>query len=140
MAQVARCQHMGMCTAMESSYWRCSQEKDQQMKCSKLHRFAKMAFPEEVMKILDPKLLPMNGVGEETEEETRLNFGSLGNVMDKLQEFIAPVIRIGIQCSAESPKERMDINDVARELNQIREAFLGIVIEAHQVRPTIQSY
>ncbi|KAH1069276.1 hypothetical protein AAZX31_03G085000 [Glycine max] len=74
-----------------------------------IHNFVAISFPDNLLQILDPRLIPTN---EATLE---------GNNWKKC---LISLFRIGLACSMESPKERMDMVDLTRELNQIRKAFL----------------
>lgn len=75
-----------------------------------LQKFVEISFHGNLLQILDPSLVP----GEEEAEEGN------GRTVDKC---LASLFRIGLACLAESPKERMNMMDVKRELNIIREAF-----------------
>ena len=105
-----------------------------------LHNYIKMALQEQVMQIVDQTLLATGeaeetgaanveeegeGVDEIEVEQYTINTRSLLPGSDKLQKCIIAVLKIGLACSAESPKERMGINDVLRELHHIKTAFLG---------------
>ncbi|KAM7481044.1 hypothetical protein LguiB_005627 [Lonicera macranthoides] len=105
-----------------------------------LHNYVKTALQEQVTQIVDQTLFAI-GEAEETEpgtgEEEREGFEEieveqytadrriLFSERDKLQKCIVAVLEIGLACSAESPKERMGIKDVIRELHHIKSAFLG---------------
>jgi len=41
-----------------------------------------------------------------------------------IEECLVSLFRIGLFCSLESPKERMNIVDVTRELSKIQKVFL----------------
>ncbi|KAL3844022.1 hypothetical protein ACJIZ3_001425 [Penstemon smallii] len=75
-----------------------------------LHDFVKMAIPERVMEISDPTIV--YGYGYDYQgEETR----------DEIMEYcFISLFRIGISCSMELPRERMDISRVVNELYSIR--------------------
>ncbi|XP_019051738.1 PREDICTED: putative receptor-like protein kinase At3g47110 [Nelumbo nucifera] len=60
-----------------------------------LHKFAKMALPKQVIRILDPILISNQG-GEEIENGGITNFGNCNLVMDKMQDCIASIMRIGV--------------------------------------------
>ncbi|CAJ2647082.1 unnamed protein product [Trifolium pratense] len=51
--------------------------------------------------------------------------GIIENLIPTIKECLVSLFRIGIICSMESPKERMNIMDVTRELNIIRKTFLA---------------
>ncbi|KAL5713217.1 non-specific serine/threonine protein kinase [Ranunculus cassubicifolius] len=73
-----------------------------------IQKFATLALPNRVMEILDPALL------------------SLEKVEEAVQQCLASVVRIGVACSARSPGERMDVEEVARELHLIRNHLLSL--------------
>ncbi|KAM7473842.1 hypothetical protein LguiB_021085 [Lonicera macranthoides] len=106
-----------------------------------LHNYIKKALEEQGrMQIVDQTLLTI-GESEETEavivkeerevvneievEQHAINAGSLFHGSDKLQKCIIAVLEIGLACSAESPNQRMGMNDILRELHHIKTAFLG---------------
>jgi len=71
-----------------------------------LHNFVTSSFPDNVIKILDPHLLPRAEEGA-------------------IEECLVSLFRIGLLCSLESAKERMNIVDVTRELTRIQKVFLA---------------
>ncbi|XP_077239119.1 receptor kinase-like protein Xa21 [Tasmannia lanceolata] len=84
-----------------------------------LRKFVELAFPEQVMDIMNPSLLHL-----EDEEVRATNI--IGNARDKkrrFQESLVSLVRIGIVCSAELPSDRMEMGDVAKEMNVIREIY-----------------
>ncbi|KAM7469529.1 hypothetical protein LguiA_007712 [Lonicera macranthoides] len=105
-----------------------------------LHNYIKMALQEQGMQIVDQTLLVI-GKAKETEtaivkeereavneievEQYTIKTGSLFHGSEKLQKCIIAVLEIGLACSTESPKQRMGMSDILRELNQIKTAFLG---------------
>ncbi|KAM7469484.1 hypothetical protein LguiA_007667 [Lonicera macranthoides] len=106
-----------------------------------LHNYIKMALQEQGrMKIVDQTLLAI-GEAEKTEaiiveeerevvneievEQYTINTGILLPRSDKLQKCIIAVLEIGLACSAESPNQRMGMNDILKELHHIKTAFLG---------------
>ncbi|KAF6153569.1 hypothetical protein GIB67_027436 [Kingdonia uniflora] len=72
-----------------------------------LHNFSKMALPEKVMKIVDPRLL-----NEEQFDEGLNNKVTQTDDKARLHECLATVLKVGVACSVDLPKERMDIKDV----------------------------
>ncbi|KAL6985686.1 hypothetical protein U1Q18_019060 [Sarracenia purpurea var. burkii] len=85
-----------------------------------LHSYAKMALPHRVMEIIDQEII--------TEEEEEGGFGGTvesteGNVV---KECLASILQIGVSCSAEEPRGRMDIGDALVELHRIRNAVFQI--------------
>ncbi|KAM7469588.1 hypothetical protein LguiA_007771 [Lonicera macranthoides] len=105
-----------------------------------LHNYIKMAQAQGRMQIMDQTLLAI-GEAEETEaaiveeerdavneieaEQYTINTGSLFHGSEKLQKCVIAVLEIGLACSAESPKQRMGMNDILRELHHIKTTFLG---------------
>ncbi|XP_043710598.1 probable LRR receptor-like serine/threonine-protein kinase At3g47570 [Telopea speciosissima] len=88
-----------------------------------LHNFATSALPVHVMQILDPTLIPKEEQSEEIEEVAINRTEGPSHKTDQLQDCITSIIEIGIQCSMESPRERMNINDVGRGLHLIKRKF-----------------
>ncbi|KAF5446747.1 hypothetical protein F2P56_032350 [Juglans regia] len=72
-----------------------------------LHKLVKLALPGRVMEILDESVL--NEVGE----------------TKNLVTCLILVFQIGLACSAESPKDRMNMRRAATELLSIRDKLLG---------------
>ncbi|GAU15749.1 hypothetical protein TSUD_235650 [Trifolium subterraneum] len=78
-----------------------------------LHKFVSISFPNNLMKILDPHLLPRDA-------EAAIEDGNSDNLIPSVEECLVSLFKIGLVCSMESPEERMNIVDVTRELNIIR--------------------
>ncbi|KAM7469622.1 hypothetical protein LguiA_007805 [Lonicera macranthoides] len=104
-----------------------------------LHNYIKMSLQEQGMQIVDQTLLAIGEPGKteatiiEEEREAvneievgqyTINTGSLSHGSDKLQKCIIAVLEIGLACSVESPNQRMGMNDILRELHNIKIAFL----------------
>ncbi|KAM7469517.1 hypothetical protein LguiA_007700 [Lonicera macranthoides] len=93
-----------------------------------LHNYIKMALQEqgEVEKteagIVEEEI---DAVNEIKAEQYTINTGRLFHGSEKLQKCIIAVLEIGLACSAESPKQRMGMNDILRELHNIKTTFLG---------------
>ncbi|PNX71362.1 kinase-like protein [Trifolium pratense] len=82
-----------------------------------LHNFVAISFPDNLIKILDPHLVSRD-------VEVAIHDGNRQNLIPTIEECLVSLFRIGIICSIESPKERMNIADVTRELSKIKKAFL----------------
>ncbi|XP_009618941.1 putative receptor-like protein kinase At3g47110 [Nicotiana tomentosiformis] len=89
-----------------------------------LHNFAKMALPEINDQIVDPKLLPRRSSREGQDEEVGIIDPDDSSVK-QARECLISIIKIGVECSVESPRERMDIGDVVKELQLIRDILLA---------------
>ncbi|XP_075082000.1 uncharacterized protein LOC107812472 [Nicotiana tabacum] len=77
-----------------------------------LHSYVKMAFSAgRVMEIVDPMLCQ--------EKETTNSTIAERKTKDYIRECLISMCKIGIACTMESPKERMGISDVVKELQLI---------------------
>ncbi|XP_055822825.1 putative receptor-like protein kinase At3g47110 [Solanum dulcamara] len=85
-----------------------------------LHSFAKTALLDE---IVDPMLLPRSS--RETQEEEGVLINPDDSSIKQAQECLISILQIGVACSVESPRERMDIADVVKELQLIRDILLA---------------
>ena len=112
-----------------------------------LHSFVKTALPERVAQIVDSNLL-LSDV-EETEttfgksgsvavtaEEENIRFESVKPRRTSLQKCLVSVLEIGLSCSVDAPKERMNMVDVIRELENIVNAHMDVGIQGHGQRTT----
>uniref|UniRef100_A0A7N2LDJ9 non-specific serine/threonine protein kinase n=1 Tax=Quercus lobata TaxID=97700 RepID=A0A7N2LDJ9_QUELO len=89
-----------------------------------LHDYVKAVLPEQIIDIIDPILLSVH----EREGETRTNNitrneGQNGSVTS--QECLIMIIKIGVACSVEFPRERMNMSALIIELHSIRQKLLG---------------
>ncbi|PSS09829.1 Receptor kinase-like protein Xa21, processed [Actinidia chinensis var. chinensis] len=80
------------------------------------HKLAKMVLLENMIEIVDQKQL-------EEEEGTCTN-SRTPMTMEKIHECLFLILRIGIACSEESPRDRMTIVDASRELFLIKDKLL----------------
>ncbi|RHN54614.1 putative protein kinase RLK-Pelle-LRR-XII-1 family [Medicago truncatula] len=78
-----------------------------------LHNFVAASFPGNIIDILDPHL-------EARDVEVTKQDGNRAILIAGVEESLVSLFRIGLICSMESPKERMNIMDVTQELNTIR--------------------
>ncbi|CAL5429450.1 unnamed protein product [Camellia sinensis] len=85
-----------------------------------LCNYVKMCLPDQVMEIIDPKMIL-----EDEEEPSRTQQCCSTNI-SKLKICLASVFQIGVSCAAELPSERMSAGDVLTELHKIRSVFLGV--------------
>lgn len=90
-----------------------------------LHSFAKTAFPDRVTDILEPEIAPKSGKDEEERNTTDYDSNAAKAKLDQELECLVSIIRIGVACSVESPSQRMDIADAAKELQLIRDILLA---------------
>ncbi|XVE50330.1 hypothetical protein DITRI_Ditri01bG0153500 [Diplodiscus trichospermus] len=87
-----------------------------------LHHFAKMAFPDQVLEVVDPLILARNN--QELTARSSKNPRNAHMEETKIKECLISVLRVAITCSVESPKDRVDIEDVAKELHFIRDKYV----------------
>ncbi|KAG5079627.1 hypothetical protein JHK86_003692 [Glycine max] len=69
--------------------------------------------------ILDPSLVPNHGEAKFEEENGQ-------NLTPNVEKCLVSLFNIGISCSVESPKERMNMVDVTRELSKTRKTFIVV--------------
>lgn len=85
---------------------------------SNLHNFVKAAVPK-VVQIVDP-LLVLESFEGDMSANNRLDHNRQTN-RNKIEEScLVSILEIGVACSAQLPRERMDISDVVAELCRIR--------------------
>ena len=133
MALVVRHQLKGMYTALESLYWKCSLEGGPLMICLEmvlnLHNFVNMALQKGLVQIVNPLLLPREAIemGAATTtimaKEEADNNEEFKQIDANMQKFLLSIFNIGILCSMESPKERMSMEEVIKELQWIKRYF-----------------
>ncbi|GLU02925.1 hypothetical protein SLE2022_201560 [Rubroshorea leprosula] len=82
-----------------------------------LHTYARMALPNQITEIVDPKLLQEAEATVVNRQRSRINI-----IMDCLFS----TIKIGVACSMESPQDRMVTNVVLSELHLIKNNLLRI--------------
>jgi len=72
-----------------------------------LHKFSEAVLPDRVLEIADPTIWVHNDANDKI-------------TGCRVQECLVAVIRIGILCSKQQPRERMPIRDAAMEMHAIR--------------------
>uniref|UniRef100_A0A2C9VKX4 non-specific serine/threonine protein kinase n=1 Tax=Manihot esculenta TaxID=3983 RepID=A0A2C9VKX4_MANES len=80
-----------------------------------LHSFARKSLPHNVMEMVDPVLL-----GDDIEIMTK---GQSTNAGNRMVECLISIVEIGLACSMESPRDRMDMSKVVHELHKIKMFF-----------------
>uniref|UniRef100_A0A2C9UYS6 non-specific serine/threonine protein kinase n=1 Tax=Manihot esculenta TaxID=3983 RepID=A0A2C9UYS6_MANES len=101
-----------------------------------LHDFVKAALPQRVMQIVDPNLLAEeieeSKAAEEANKEDDQNLTeedegiseSVSKMRGNVLRCLLSIFEIGVICSAEWPKGRMSMREVAGQLHLIKNAFL----------------
>ncbi|CAL5441275.1 unnamed protein product [Camellia sinensis] len=97
-----------------------------------LHSYAKMVLPHRVMEIVDPQIIM-----EEEHGSHKTGQSSEGKV---IEECLASIFQIGVSCSAEGPRERMDIKDVLVELHRIRNVLVHVQRSGEEADIATTSY
>ncbi|XP_077226047.1 receptor kinase-like protein Xa21 isoform X2 [Tasmannia lanceolata] len=85
-----------------------------------LHKFVQLSLPDQVMEILDPLILL-----DDDEERATNTAENYNDKVRRLQECLVSLVRIGVVCSAESPRERMEMGGIVKEMCSIRNIYLG---------------
>jgi len=86
-----------------------------------LYKFVEKSFPGNISEILDPRIIPYYG---NQDEETGSTFYQENYQIDKgTMICISGLLKLGLLCAAEMPKDRPATHDVYAEVNAIKEAF-----------------
>jgi serine/threonine protein kinase len=107
-----------------------------------LHNFVKMALPAgRLVQIVDPSLLitivgetaneekyMKGGYNKEIEEEESINYENLSKMNTHVWQCIHTILKLGLACSEESPKNRTCMEDVVRDLHHLQNAFNSVEI------------
>ena len=99
-----------------------------------IHDFVKVAFPERILDIVDPILLQKREVGETRMNDITRN--ECPNGIPKSQECLILILGIGVACSVEFARERMNMSAIITELNSIRRKLLGTHIHKQRLQVT----
>ncbi|XP_058109816.1 receptor kinase-like protein Xa21 [Magnolia sinica] len=88
-----------------------------------LHNFVELALFEQVMEIVDPFLL---------EAEVTQGSGNHINTRNRMGGCLILTVRIGVSCSAESPREQMEMKDVVTKMHANKDLYLRVGIHQDQ--------
>jgi len=80
-----------------------------------LHNYVKLSIPDNLFYIVDQAII--------IESEDNTDNGNPGGIHPNVEKCLLSIFRIALSCSVESPKERMNMVDVTRELNIIKSFF-----------------
>ncbi|XP_056163548.1 LRR receptor-like serine/threonine-protein kinase EFR isoform X2 [Syzygium oleosum] len=92
-----------------------------------LYHFAKAALADRVEKVIDPILLQEN---QELEKRQTVALDGKNKSLCSTLECLVLIIEIGVACSSESPRERIDISDALTKLQGIRKKLLEFIVIA----------
>lgn len=91
-----------------------------------LHDYVKKALlSRQISEVLDP-IFVVGGASEEMEPSSidmsdEVSHGK----MEQREECLAAILRVGVACSVETPRERMNFTDVNKELKLVRKTLEG---------------
>ncbi|KAI9119965.1 hypothetical protein K1719_008934 [Acacia pycnantha] len=88
-----------------------------------LHTYAKVAFPNNLLKILDTTLVPQQ-IQQTTIAGGEIRMDEVAIMHPNHEKTLISLFELGLACSVEPPKERMKMMDVLKELNQIKTLFV----------------
>ncbi|CAL5053477.1 unnamed protein product [Urochloa decumbens] len=86
-----------------------------------LHKFVEKAFPQKITEVLDPCIIPSSEDGHVFN-----NFDHGSNTTDSVESCIEHLVKLGLLCSMEIPKDRPTMQDVYAEVITIKEAFAAL--------------
>ena len=86
-----------------------------------LHRFVSNAFPQKICEVLDPCIVPISEYGD---VDYNLDHGN--NAIAGAESCIVHLMKLGLSCSMETPKDRPAMQDVYAEVITIKEAFAAL--------------
>ncbi|CAD6268728.1 unnamed protein product [Miscanthus lutarioriparius] len=87
-----------------------------------LHRFVENAFPQKIGEILDPCIIQ----GFEDDGDVYNNLEQGNNATAGVESCILHLVKLGLSCSVETPKERPSTQDVYTEVITIKETFAAL--------------
>lgn len=93
-----------------------------------IHNFAERALSGQLEGIIDPVILEEGQQMDQSSSYHRTQASTSNrtraSTSNRVQECLISILRVGLTCSNEQPKERMDISDAVAELNSIRNKLL----------------
>ncbi|TVU24109.1 hypothetical protein EJB05_26506, partial [Eragrostis curvula] len=89
-----------------------------------LHKFVESSLPLDICDVLDTSLLPCNKV-----EEGKDYSATESQAMLEMQSCIKQLAKLGLKCSADSPKDRPAIKDVYSEIITIKDKYSALLCE-----------
>ncbi|XP_021758682.1 putative receptor-like protein kinase At3g47110 [Chenopodium quinoa] len=85
-----------------------------------LHNYAKSALSEQLINMIDPRLLDDGACASNENKDQKL----VGNYDSSKMMCLKLLIESGVKCSVETPQDRMRIKDAIRELQMTRDMLL----------------
>jgi serine/threonine protein kinase len=102
--------------------------------CLNLHDFVKAALSTRITDTIDPILFWEREVGETTMNDITRNEGQTGIL--KSHECLISILKVGVACSVEFPRERMNMSAVIIQLHSIRQKLIGTNIRRQRLQAT----
>uniref|UniRef100_A0A2N9G8F3 non-specific serine/threonine protein kinase n=1 Tax=Fagus sylvatica TaxID=28930 RepID=A0A2N9G8F3_FAGSY len=102
--------------------------------CLNLHDFVKAALSTRITDIIDPILFWEREEGETTMNDITRNEGQNGIL--KSHECLISILEVGVACSVEFPRERMNMSAVIIQLHSIRQKLIGTNIRRQRLQAT----
>ncbi|KAL8112597.1 hypothetical protein AgCh_020064 [Apium graveolens] len=87
-----------------------------------LHDYVRKALPHRVMEIADPRILQQENLANLGDESVRRS-----NMPDRMEACLTSVFEVGILCSVEMPRERIDIGAAVKQLQLARDKLLRLM-------------
>ncbi|OEL19511.1 putative LRR receptor-like serine/threonine-protein kinase [Dichanthelium oligosanthes] len=86
-----------------------------------LHEYVEKAFPQKIAEVLDPCIFPSS---EDGDVDNNLDQGN--NATAGMESCIMHLVKLGLSCSMETPKDRPTMQDVYAEIITIKKAFAAL--------------
>lgn len=86
-----------------------------------LHKFVKKAFPQKIDEIVDPNIIP-----NFDDEDDGHNLDNENHPMAGMMSCVMQLVKLGLSCSVETPKDRPTMQDVYAEVTAIKEEFSAL--------------
>lgn len=86
--------------------------------CNNLHDYVRKALPQRVMDIADPQIVLVQERGSAVNKSYS---------RDTMEVCLASIFEVGILCSEETPKNRIDISVAIKQLNMARDKLLQCI-------------
>ncbi|KAG8094593.1 hypothetical protein GUJ93_ZPchr0012g22004 [Zizania palustris] len=86
-----------------------------------IHKFVEKSFPQKICDIIDPSIIPNNEDDNAESNLDRENHAILGFWSCTMQ-----LLKLGLSCSIETPRDRPTAQDVYSEVTTIKEAFSAL--------------
>ena len=91
-----------------------------------LYTFVEKSFPEKICEILDPRITPYYGNRDEEEAVSILLDQENHQMVAGTMSCMTALVKLGLLCAAESPKDRPAMQDVYIEVTAIKEAVSAL--------------